>query len=98
MRRVIALTALLSVLLLLDCKSREQRLMEEGNALVERIDSFQKANHRLPENLAELGIEEKIEGPLYYQKLSGEDYMVHFGTAVGESMIYRSKERTWADH
>jgi hypothetical protein len=97
-RRVIALMVLLPVLMLPGCKSREQRLMEEGNALIERIDSFQKTTQRLPENLGELGIEEKMEGPLYYQKVSAEHYMVYFGTTVGESMIYRSEKRAWADH
>lgn len=98
MRRIFALIMLLLVLMLSGCKSREQRLMEEGNTLIERIDAFQKAQQRLPENLGELGIEEKMEGPLYYQKMSPEHYMVYFGTTVGESMIYRSEKRAWADH
>lgn len=84
--------------LLFGCKGREQRLTEQGNALIERIESFQKVTHRLPESLKELGLEEKMEGPLYYQKVSPERYTVHFGTTVGESMIYRSEKRTWDDH
>lgn len=98
MRQVIAPMALVLALLLPGCKGREQRLTEQGNALIERIDSFQKATHRLPESLRELGLEEKMEGPLYYQKMSAEHYIVYFGTTVGESMIYRSEKRAWDDH
>lgn len=97
MRLTLALIVLVSALLF-GCKSREQRLTEQGNALIERIDSFQKATHRLPESLKELGIEEKMEGPLYYQKLSTDRYTVYFGTTVGESMIYRSEKGAWEDH
>lgn len=97
MRLTITLMALVSALLL-GCKGREQRLTEQGNALIERIESFQKVTHRLPESLKELGLEEKMEGPLYYQKVSAERYMVYFGTTVGESMIYRSEQRSWDDH
>lgn len=71
--------------------------MVEGNALIERIESFQRAHRRLPEDLGELGIEEKMEGPLYYQKMSAEHYTLHFGTTVGESMIYRAEKRARAD-
>lgn len=98
MRQVIALMALVPALLLPGCKGREQRLTEQGNTLIERIASFQKATHRLPESLRELGLEEKMEGPLYYQKVSAEHYIVYFGTTVGESMIYRSEKRAWDDH
>ena len=97
MRLTIALIVLVSALLF-GCRIREQRLTEQGNALIERIDAFQKATHRLPESLKELGLEETMEGPLYYQKVSAERYMVHFGTTVGESMIYRSEKRSWDDH
>jgi hypothetical protein len=97
-RRVVFGMVLLSVLLVLGCKTREQRLLADGNALIERINAFQRANHRLPENLGELGIAETEEGPLYYQKISSERYTVHFGTTVGESMIYRSDRRAWVDH
>ncbi len=96
-RLAFVLMALL-VALLPGCRSREQRLMAEGNALIEQIESFKKANLRLPEDLGELGIAEKMEGPLYYQKLSAEHYTVHFGTTVGESKIYRAEQRAWADH
>lgn len=98
MRQVIALMALVPALLLPGCKGREQRLTEQGNTLIERIASFQKATHRLPESLRELGLEVKMEGPLYYQKVSAEHYIVYFGTTVGESMIYRSEKRAWDDH
>ena len=98
MKSGIALLVLCLVLAVSGCETREQRLVKQGNELIEQITSFQKANNRLPENVGELGIEEKMEGPLYYQKLSPQHYIVHFGTTVGKSMIYRSEKRAWADH
>lgn len=96
--RMLPILGLACVLLLCSCNTRERNLVAAGNALVARIDSFHEARHRLPENLGELGMEEKMEGPLYYQKLSSDHYMVHFGTTLGESMIYRSTTRSWDDH
>ena len=96
----IGLILLVLVCFLSSCKqqTREERLKEEGNALAMRVDSFQQATDRLPSRLEELGIEEKMEGPLYYQKVSDQDYMIYFGTTVGESMIYRSETGEWKDH
>jgi hypothetical protein len=96
--RIRVFVPLVMLLLLGACASREEKLIAQGDALIARIDSFQKATQRLPENLGELHIEEKMEGPLYYQKRSDSTYMVHFGTTLGESMIYRSERKKWEDH
>lgn len=84
--------------LLSGCSSRSEQLIDEGEALIIRIDSFQKRNNQVPENLEELGIKEKMEGPLYYQKLSEQEFMLHFGTRLGESMIYRSTTHNWTEN
>ncbi|MCB9703291.1 MAG: hypothetical protein H6711_15455 [Myxococcales bacterium] len=85
--------------LLVACPTtREQHLTAEGNALIERIEAFRRVHHRLPDSLAELGIVETEEGPLYYQRLTVDDYTLHFGTALGDSRIYRSDRQTWGSH
>lgn len=93
-----ALVLLLMLLCLGSCESREQRLMDEGDLLVERIEIFNKENGRLPESLTEMGIEEKMEGPLYYQKEGEDQFIVSFGLTLGESMIYRSETGEWRDY
>lgn len=81
--------------LLVACPTREQHLTTEGNALIERIEVFRSVHHRLPDSLAELGIAETEEGPLYYQRVTADDYTLHFGTTLGHSRIYRSDRRAW---
>ena len=98
MMRVFLIVPLVAFMLLFVSGCREQRLKEAGEALAFRIDSFQTVEKRLPENLGELGIEEKMEGPLYYRKLSSENYWIYFGTTLGESIFFRSETREWRDY
>ena len=91
------LSLALLMLVLAGCNSREQALMAEGNQLVEKIERFRTENGRLPHDLTELGMEEKMEGPLYYQKESDADYLVSFGLTLGESMVYDSRTKEWGE-
>ncbi len=63
--------------------------------VIEKIEKFQKENGRLPENLSEIGILEKEEGPVYYQKKDAESFIVWFGTSLGESKTYTSSDDSW---
>jgi hypothetical protein len=36
-----------------------------------------------------------MEGPLFYEKRDSVNYMVYFGTSLGESMIYYSDTKEW---
>jgi hypothetical protein len=80
---------------LFGCKNSEKKLIEQGNDLVEKIEIFKTNIGRLPADLEELGINETLEGPLFYNKLDSANYMVWFGTSLGESMIYYSDTKEW---
>ncbi len=76
--------------------SREHRLKSEGDKIVARIERFKEERQRLPVSLSEVGIEEKEEGPIYYDKKSSTRYVVWFGMELGESVTYDSETRKWS--
>jgi hypothetical protein len=80
---------------LLSCKQPKQEL---GEDIVKRIERFRQDNKRLPDSLSELGVKEKLEGPVYYKKSDEHHYTVWYGTSVGESMTYNSDTGRWSAH
>jgi hypothetical protein len=72
----------------------EQRI-QKGNELIAKVESYRREKGRLPDSLGELGVEEKIVGPLYYTKKGETFYSIHFGTTLGESVIYNSDTKEW---
>ncbi len=83
---------------LITCNNREEKLIKKGNDLVSKIELYRKNKGILPATLSEIGIEEKEEGPLYYQTKDSINYMVWFGTSEGESKTYYSDSKKWEDH
>jgi hypothetical protein len=75
----------------------KQRLGEE---VVSKVENFRITHQRLPESLAEIGIEVKSESdpPVYYRKESSGRYTVWYGLSLGESMTYDSATGKWEDH
>ena len=76
-------------------KSEEKSLIDKGNEVIVKVDSFRNVNKRLPNSLSELGILEKEEGPIYYEKKDSLRYIIWFGTTFGESEIYDSEKKKW---
>ena len=72
-------------------------LIENGNLVVEKIESYRKSNNRLPNSLSALGIVLSDEGsqPFYYERRDNSNYIVYFGTTLGESKIYFSDSKKW---
>jgi len=99
MRKI--LTTLLSALLiysgLLGCTSRETRLRDAGNEIVHKVEAYKISKGRLPSSLSVIGIPEQEEGPIYYQRVDSINYVVWFGTAVGESVTYSSTTKKWME-
>lgn len=75
----------------------ESKMTKRGDLLIEKVEEFRYKNNRLPVSLNELGIEENIEGPLFYEKLdSTENYLIWYGTILGESVTYDSSKKEWS--
>ncbi len=75
--------------------TRENKLIKKGNKLIERIEKFKQERGSLPNSLTEIGIEETESGPLYYQKEDSLNYIIFFGTSLGESKTYYSNIKKW---
>jgi hypothetical protein len=67
----------------------------QANKVIAAVDSFQSHYGRLPDTLADIGLEDSESGPVHYRKTSDGTYIVWFGTVLGESATYESatKER-----
>lgn len=85
----------LSLVVLFACSNSEKKLIKEGDKLVQRIEKYKTKNGHLPSSIEDLGIKETMEGPLFYVPMDSVNYMVYFGTSLGESMIYYSDTKDW---
>lgn len=77
---------------------RKNRLINEGNKLIEKIENYKTKYGELPNSLTDIGIEEK-EGTdvLYYAKKGSTKYIVWFGMDLSESITYYSDSKKWED-
>ncbi|MGE5846459.1 MAG: hypothetical protein ACM34O_07030 [Ignavibacteria bacterium] len=91
---VIILICVLTIVLFVR-KKEENSLYNLGKNTIQKIENFKNNNKRLPNSLSELGIEEKEEGPIYYNKIDSNRYIIWFGTTLGESQTYDSEKRNW---
>lgn len=67
----------------------------KAKRIVDKVEEFKKTNKRLPDTLADLGIQETKIGSIYYEKLSKDHYIVWYGTVLGESTTYDSYIQKW---
>jgi hypothetical protein len=74
---------------------RENMLVELGNNIVIKIENFKTAKGKLPDKLSEAGVKEKEAGPIYYSKRTETQYILWFGTTLGESITYDSDTKKW---
>lgn len=78
--------------------ARENRLMKNGNVLVNRIEQFRVEHKRLPNSLKEIGVEEQDgKDAIYYDKKDSLRYIIWFGVSLGESKTYYSDSKQWED-
>ncbi len=65
-----------------------------GNKIISRIETYRKTHLRLPDSLDDLGISDP-DIRIYYKKTSDTEYIVWFGTTLGESETYDSQTKKW---
>jgi hypothetical protein len=77
---------------------RENRLIKEGNVIVEKVEEFRQKNSRLPKSLEEIGLkEEEGADALYYDITSTTNYMISFGMSIDYNKTYYSDTKQWED-
>lgn len=96
MRIKISITILLFLIItIISCTSREENLRNKAKDYIEKIEKFKIENDRLPRSLSEIGIDETLEGPIFYQKRDSSEYILWYGTILGESETYYSTNKKW---
>lgn len=76
-------------------QDRKQTLIKQGNEIAAKIENYKNQKGKLPDSLVDIGAEEKLEGPIFYEKKSDTEYRLWFGTELGESVVYNSSIRKW---
>jgi hypothetical protein len=66
-----------------------------GEEIYGKIIQYQKTNGRLPDGLNEIGVEEKMEGPIYYQKQTDSTFIIYCGGGLGESIVFDPNTKKW---
>ena len=96
MKRIIKILTLILLFGLYSCEFNNER-QEYTEMLIEKVETFKTKNNRLPKDLSELGLIEKMDSPAFYQIQTDSTYMVWYGLSVGESKVYRSATKKWTE-
>lgn len=97
MRKKYSILFCFLIILFVSCNYVEYNI-NVGNTIVKKIDEYKNENDTLPISLVEIGQDEIIDGVLFcYEKIDSINYIVWFGTTLGEGMYYFSDTRKWED-
>src|SRR4051812_49428948 len=91
---VIALTVCAFILYFAVIRNnRDTKLIKQGNLLIYRIEDYKLKTGRVPNSLKEIGINESQSLELFYLKRDSMNYIIWYGTSLGESNTYHSDSR-----
>ncbi|PKG44356.1 hypothetical protein, partial [Psychroflexus sp. MES1-P1E] len=90
------LTITLLLFGLYGCEFKNER-QDYADMLIEKVETFKESNNRLPKDVSELGLTEKMDSPAFYQMQTDSTYMFWYGLSVGESKVYRSVTKKWTE-
>ncbi|TXK74423.1 hypothetical protein [Mesonia sp. K4-1] len=86
------LIILIISLFLISCDNNE-KMIDIGNDIIDKIENYKKEYNKLPSNLEQLELK-NLNSSFHYEKNDGK-YVLWFGTTVGESMYYYSDLKKW---
>ena len=79
--------------------STYKREIKLGNELIKRIEDYRLKNGTLPEKLNYIYSEsEKEKFEIFYYDVENQDYVLYFGTSLGEVVYFFSKYKEWCDY
>ena len=74
------------------------RYIKEGNIIVQAIEEYRISTDSLPSSLKSMGINDVIDGVLFcYEKVDSSNYIIWFGTTLGDGIYYYSDTKEWED-
>ena len=65
--------------------------------IIEKVEKFKKTYNRLPKDVIELGLNEKMDSPAFYEMETDSTYIVWYGLSVGESKVFKSSTKKWTE-
>ena len=69
--------------------------VRQAKKVIAAVNTFQVRTGHLPETLSETGLADSSVPDVFYQKNGEGEYIVWFGTVLGESAIYESSTKKW---
>jgi hypothetical protein len=84
-----------------NCECMKWKHYSKAIETIQKIEDFRKHHDKLPDSLEEVGYEpeEKVfGGPIFYRKINSKNYIIWFGTYLGESCTYHSDTKTWTPY
>lgn len=73
----------LLILITANCsQSNKQALIRKGNEIAAKVEAYKIKKGKLPNSLTEIGVEEKLEGPIFYEKKSDTEHRLWFGSEL----------------
>lgn len=92
--KILTFALLLSGLCSCNFKNKRQ---DYADLLIEKIETFKKTNNRLPKDVSEMGLNEKMDSPAFYRMETDSTYIVWYGLTLGASRTYWSSTKKWAE-
>jgi|Laugresbdmm110sn_2_1035109.scaffolds.fasta_scaffold00042_17 hypothetical protein len=79
---------------------KENRLIIQGNEIIEKVEKYRIKYKKLPNSLPDIGIEiiDENNPPLYYEKKDSLNYIVWFAKSSEEVKTYYSDTKKWEDY
>jgi len=96
MKPIIKILIIVLLFGLYSCEFKNER-QEYAEMLIEKVETFKIDNNRLPKDLSELGLIEKMDSPAFYQIQTDSTYMIWYGLSIGESKVYRLSTKKWTE-
>jgi hypothetical protein len=79
-----------------DCN--EYKEYKKAVEVIQKIEDYKKCHGKLPDSLEDIGVKERMEGPVFYDKIDTEKYEVWFSYYFGESCTYHSDTKIWTPY
>lgn len=67
---------LIALTIIGSCHDRSEKLSSQGNDIVRLIDEYRISNGNLPSSLEELGKDQTLNGPVFYEKRDSVNYIL----------------------
>ncbi|PVW11406.1 hypothetical protein DDV96_15765 [Marixanthomonas spongiae] len=96
MKSVIKILTIVLLIGIYNCEFKNDR-QEYAEMLIEKVEKFKKTNNRLPKDVTELGLNEKIDSPAFYEMETDSTYIVWYGLSVGVSKVFKSSTKKWPE-